>query len=258
MNKFYPFLRKAMRTAKRICQRQLGGIGRKQLMNGAAALLMTVAVTDVFLLVNGDSTPPKTEQNDIVLASAEKEGLESTDDYDDFELVTANVESVNINLLMDSLIVEEETLSEESTEAYEENTEAAEAYEAVMPIVSYTEEDYSNLLRIVEAEATGADMMAKILVANVVINRVKSGAFPNTITEVIFQGNGEQFQPIIDGRFYSVSVTDTTVEAVNRALYGEDYSQGAYFFATYEAAGYWHSNALTKLFEYGGHVYFTF
>lgn len=116
------------------------------------------------------------------------------------------------------------------------------------------------IFKIVEAEATGGDVMSKIMVADVIINRVRSSRFPNTITEVIFQGNGEQFQPVADGRFYSVCVTNGTVEAVQRALYGEDYSMGALFFASNYSvnAGAWHVSALTRLFEYGGHVYFTF
>lgn len=126
------------------------------------------------------------------------------------------------------------------------------------PVISYTEEDYGNFLKIVEAEATGGDIKSKILVANVIINRVKRNDFPNSVTEVIFQGNGEQFQPVMDGRFYKVKVTASTTEAVNRALYGEDYSMGATFFAALSHAGEgsWHASHLTRLFEYGGHVFF--
>ena len=43
------------------------------------------------------------------------------------------------------------------------------------------------LLRIVEAEAGICDYQGKLLVANVVINRVESGSFPNTVTEVVYQ-----------------------------------------------------------------------
>lgn len=142
----------------------------------------------------------------------------------------------------------------------EESTDMTNIEETPSYIVSCSEADYQNLLQIVEAEATDADILAKILVANVIINRVNHSYFPNTLTEVIFQGNGEQFSPIYDGRFYTVTVTESTIEAVNRALAGEDYSQGALFFA----ADYcltpnsWHTTNLKRLFEYGGHVYFTF
>lgn len=130
----------------------------------------------------------------------------------------------------------------------------------INPIITITEEDYNNLVRIVEAEATGLDVKAKILVANVVINRVFSKDFPNTVTEVIYQGNGEQFQPIADGRFYSVALTESSYEAVDRALIGEDYSEGALFFASVASAGpnSWFATHLKRLFEYNGHVFFNY
>lgn len=153
-------------------------------------------------------------------------------------------------------IVTEETVTEEPA------TQTVTVQEVAAPVrvIPCSDADYINLLKIVEAETTGGDLMSKIMVANVIINRVKNPYFPNTITDVIFQGNGEQFQPIMDGRFYTVPVTALTFEAVDRALYGEDYSMGAYFFAATASAapGSWHDRALKRLFEYGGHVYFTF
>ena len=82
--------------------------------------------------------------------------------------------------------------------------------------------------------------------------------FKNGGKQYYFNPNGEQFQPVMDGRFYTVTVTESTVEAVDRALYGEDYSQGATFFASvaYAGEGSWHARSLRRLFEYGGHVYF--
>lgn len=147
--------------------------------------------------------------------------------------------------------------TQEETQTTETQTETeTETVQAM--VVPCTDNDYNNFLRIVEAEATGGDIKSKILVADVIINRVRRNDFPNTITDVIFQGNGQQFQPVMDGRFYTVNVTESTVEAVDRALYGEDYSQGATFFAAKASAGAgsWHASALTRLFEYGGHVYF--
>lgn len=147
--------------------------------------------------------------------------------------------------------------TQEETQTTETQTETeTETVQAM--VVPCTDNDYNNFLRIVEAEATGGDIKSKILVADVIINRVRRKDFPNTITDVIFQGNGQQFQPVMDGRFYTVNVTESTVEAVDRALYGEDYSQGATFFAAKASAGAgsWHASALTRLFEYGGHVYF--
>lgn len=138
---------------------------------------------------------------------------------------------------------------------YEEVVQVAE-----MPNIS--QEDYENLLRIVEAEASGEDEVGKILVANVVLNRVQSEEFPDSITEVIFQkSNGvTQFSPVASGKIYRVTVSEETVGAVNKALCGEDYSQGALYFAARKYANSdnmrWFDESLEFLFEHGGHEFF--
>lgn len=129
-------------------------------------------------------------------------------------------------------------------------------------ILDITDEDYENLLRIVEAEAGGEDRKGKLLVANVIINRVEDTQFPDTVTDVIFQKEKGicQFSPISDGRFYNVEVSEETIEAVDAALYGEDLSNGALYFMARayadEEKAAWFDRNLTKLFTYGGHEFF--
>lgn len=129
--------------------------------------------------------------------------------------------------------------------------------------VAISAEDYEALLRIVQAEAGNEDTKGKILVANVVLNRVADARFPNTVYEVVFQraGGRAQFSPVASGSYYKVVVSDDTREAVDRALAGEDYSEGALFFAARRYAGSsqmrWFDECLTKLFSYGGHEFFT-
>ncbi len=124
-------------------------------------------------------------------------------------------------------------------------------------------DDYEALLRIVEAEAGGEDANGKLLVANVVLNRVKHDKFPDTIEEVIMQQDKgtTQFSPVANGRFYTVEISDETIEVVNRALCGEDISQGALYFAARKYANpdrmRWFDNCLNFLFEYGGHEFFS-
>ncbi len=128
------------------------------------------------------------------------------------------------------------------------------------PLISL--EDYENLLRIVEAEASGEDETGKLLVANVVLNRVESESFPDTITEVIMQKNKgvAQFSPVASGRFWKVEISDETISAVNRALAGEDVSQGALYFAARKYADSdsmrWFDERLDYLFTHGGHEFF--
>lgn len=126
-----------------------------------------------------------------------------------------------------------------------------------------TPEDKEVLLRIVEAEATGEDVMGRMLVANVILNRVVSEEFPNSIPEVVFSHRGDkyQFSPVKDGRYWTVRISDKTKEAVERVLAGEDYSQGALYFAARRMANQdamrWFDTALEYLFTYGVHEFFT-
>lgn len=125
-----------------------------------------------------------------------------------------------------------------------------------------TIEDYENLLRIVEAEAGGEDETGKLLVANVVLNRVADEDFPDTVTEVIFQQSKgvTQFSPVASGRIWRVQVSEETVEAVNKAIEGEDVSQGALYFAARKHANQnsmrWFDECLEYLFTHGGHEFF--
>lgn len=126
-----------------------------------------------------------------------------------------------------------------------------------------TEEDKEILLRIVEAEATCEDVKGRMLVANVILNRVLCKGFPNSIKEVVFQENGGvyQFSPIKDGRYWKVNISDRTIEAVERVLVGEDESCGALFFAARRLADpnamSWFDTALQPLFRHGVHEFFT-
>ncbi len=124
--------------------------------------------------------------------------------------------------------------------------------------------DYETLLRIVEAESGGEDIKGRVLVANVILNRVKHEEFPDTVTEVVWENhNGvTQFSPTYDGRISEVVVSDETREAVNQALNGVDYSQGALFFVEKSAAEKdslrWFEKDLKKLFKHGVHDFYTY
>ena len=127
-----------------------------------------------------------------------------------------------------------------------------------------SDEDYENLLQIVEAEAGSEDLEGRIMVANVIMNRVKYGDFPSTVTDVIFEyRNGvPQFSPVYDGRIYEVTVSDLTRQAVRQALEGVDYSEGALFFVQKSAAEKnnvsWFEKELKWLFKHGVHDFYTY
>jgi N-acetylmuramoyl-L-alanine amidase len=135
-----------------------------------------------------------------------------------------------------------------------------EVLEQAEPVVPA--DDYEILLRIVEAEAGTEDEKGRMLVAGVVLNRVASDKFPDTIEGVVFQEqNGTcQFSPVANGRYYSVTVSDETISAVDKVLAGEDVTEGALYFASRQYATpekmEWFDNHLTPLFSYGGHEFF--
>lgn len=127
-----------------------------------------------------------------------------------------------------------------------------------------TDSDYENLLKIVEAEAGSEDLKGRIMVANVIMNRVKHEEFPDNITDVIFEYNSgvPQFSPVYDGRIYEVTVSDLTREAVKQTLEGVDYSEGALFFIQKNAAEKqsvsWFDKELKRLFKHGVHEFYTY
>ena len=129
-------------------------------------------------------------------------------------------------------------------------------------VYDIADKDYEILLKIVEAEAGGEDETGKLLVANVVLNRVESSKFPDTVEEVVFQNEGGcyQFSPIENGRYESVCVSEETYVAVDRALKGEDLSKGALYFVSEKYADpeslKWFHTKLTLLYSHGGHNFY--
>ena len=145
----------------------------------------------------------------------------------------------------------------------------------------FSDEELNILYRIAWAEARGEDDKGLILVVNVIMNRVNSPRFPNTIREVVFQPR--QFSPIINGAFDRATPDLRIKDAVHRALRGEDHSRGALFFRAIcervctqctqqftsvnehecsscsnsrGAEGSWHETALTALFDHGLHRFY--
>lgn len=165
----------------------------------------------------------------------------------------------------DEQVVVDEQTTTKNQDKKEKKAKAAASKkkkEETVPVISLGANQKEVLLRIVEAEATGEDIKGKMLVANVILNRVKSSQFPDTVKEVVFQKNGRttQFSPIADGRYWSVSISKSTREAVERVLNGEDESQGALYFSARSKAKKsnmnWFDNNLTWLFKYGGHEFY--
>jgi N-acetylmuramoyl-L-alanine amidase len=98
-------------------------------------------------------------------------------------------------------------------------------------VIRYSSGDVGLLAKLIEAEAAGESMQAKIAVGAVVVNRVQSGDWASTIRGVIYQKFGQyyQFTPVKIG-----TINNTPSAASKRAawiaMYGSDPSNGAIYY----------------------------
>ncbi|HET7560138.1 MAG TPA: spore cortex-lytic enzyme [Limnochordia bacterium] len=88
--------------------------------------------------------------------------------------------------------------------------------------------DQTLLARIVAAEARGEPYAGQVAVAAVILNRVQSSQFPNTVSGVIFQPGA--FESVSNGLFWSRTPDATEQNAARDALNGYDPTYGAIFF----------------------------
>ena len=97
--------------------------------------------------------------------------------------------------------------------------------------------DVNLLARLVYGEARGEPYAGQVAVAAVVLNRVKSSSFPNTIAGVIYQKGA--FDAVSDGQI-NMSPDSTSKKAAQDALNGWDPSYGAiYYFNPNTATNKW-------------------
>ena len=114
------------------------------------------------------------------------------------------------------------------------------------------------LARIVYAEAGSESYTGQAAVANVILNRVRSSRFPNTVYGVIFEyyKGIPQFSPVADGTIYNTPST-TAMQAAQDAANGYAPVGGAlYFFNPAKAAGSWIVNTCTYVTTIGGHAFY--
>jgi len=92
---------------------------------------------------------------------------------------------------------------------------------------NYNNDELYWLAKVVNAEARGEPYRGQVAVAAVVLNRVKSDQFPDTIYSVIYQKG--QFSSVADGQI-NLKPNATASKAAREALEGSDPSYGALYF----------------------------
>lgn len=173
--------------------------------------------------------------------------------------ISVAVNTNDINMLELTNAVDKFVTKEMAKETTEENNED----EPINRSISYDwgEDDDYLLAKIAMAEAGGEGIEGKAYVIMVVLNRVRSDAFPDTIRDVIYQktpgSNRHQFSPIDNGKFDEIEPDEECWEALEMVTVDKwDKSQGALFFESCKSADNWHSRNLEYLFTYKGHRFY--
>ena len=122
---------------------------------------------------------------------------------------------------------------------------------------AHAAEDLYWLARIISAESRGESLEGQIAVGNVVLNRVASPEFPNTIRGVIFdQVDGVQFEPVANGTVYHTPTAQAEA-AARRVLAGENViGRCLYFYAPALSQGLWINANRTYVRTIGCHRFY--
>lgn len=92
---------------------------------------------------------------------------------------------------------------------------------------SVSSSDLNLLARVVYGEARGEEYIGQVAVAAVVLNRVESSSFPNTIAGVVYQSGA--FDCVSDGQI-NLTPDSTAISAAQDALNGWDPTYGCLFY----------------------------
>ena len=113
------------------------------------------------------------------------------------------------------------------------------------------------LSRIIYAESRGEPLLGKIAVGNVVMNRVESYQFPNTIYGVIFDTKyGIQFTPVASGTIYN-NANEECIRAAKMVLEGTSVNDGVLYFLNPKiATSTWIQKNRKFAFAIGNHHFY--
>lgn len=122
---------------------------------------------------------------------------------------------------------------------------------------SYDTEDLYWLSRVISAESRGESLEGQIAVGNVVLNRVRSAEFPDSVQAVVFdRKDGVQFEPVSNGSIYDAP-TPRSVIAAKAALAGTDIvGDCLYFYAPALSQGTWIRANRTYYTTIGCHCFY--
>lgn len=128
----------------------------------------------------------------------------------------------------------EDTTADASYDTADDTYDSAASTGSEETVTTADSSDLNLLAAIIYCEAGNQSREGKVAVGAVVLNRVASASFPNSISEVVYQAG--QFTPAYSGALAS-GVPSDCVEAAQAALNGENPVGGALYFNTGSGTG---------------------
>lgn len=171
--------------------------------------------------------------------------VSSTGTISSYEEMIAAKKAYYEELLAQKEAVEEEIARQKALEAANSSsgniTQENSGIDYNMTVTASTDE-YTLLASIIYCEAGGESYEGQLAVGYVIMNRVRSNKFPNTITDVVYQTN--QFSPVASGRLATIlameadpdvkgKVTDSCYQAASEVLTGTSNVDECLFFRTW-------------------------
>ncbi|WP_164931614.1 cell wall hydrolase [Longirhabdus pacifica] len=130
-----------------------------------------------------------------------------------------------------------ESLQIDETLLKERNLHLGEVFEPgalVIQTIPYfmeelvTNPDVDVLAKLIQLEAGYEVYEGQLAVGNVIMNRVESDVFPNTIVDVIYQSG--QFSPVKNGKLDTAVASESSIIAARQAILGEEVVPDALYF----------------------------
>jgi len=177
----------------------------------------------------------------------------NTDDNEEIKEEPAPQTLETISIILEETSITLGTILDKGSKKINDNIIRTTQDNRIQP----TKEELDILFRITEAEATGGTIAQKRNVACNVINRILADNFRNDIESVVFAS--KQYSPIYDGRYWSVSITEETKEAVFQAIKGIKVHDGTFFLVRSHSDienVIWVDNHLEWVFNDGLHDYY--
>ena len=171
---------------------------------------------------------------------------------------------IRVSILIIVWILFITTVKSSQDDLYAENTESNKQVATATPYIEENDtnivqscevhpsywmdnDEYELLAKCVEAEAGTEGFTGKQYVVDVILNRVDSDKYPNTVKDVIMQKH--QFEVVSNGRIYDVTPTEETYRAIHTELESQlDNEITAFRMSHYHSFG-------TPKFHYKNHYF---